>query len=115
MRGERWWVPLAFIVPGALLAWLSAAHGPALVWVVSGGWAVLIAAMLIRARRPRDDAHAVRAAVRPAVDSVGEMQNIYLGRPDLGPVTFGADGPPETELVVDPATHDPGDLTERGH
>lgn len=113
MRGERWWVPLAFIVPCAVLAWLSAAHGSAAGWVVSGGWAVLIAAMLIRALRPREHGHRVRAAVRPAVDSVGEMQDIYLGRPDLGPVSFGDDGPAATELVVEPVAHDLGDLTER--
>jgi hypothetical protein len=52
----------------------------------------------------------MRSSVGPAFDGLGDVQNIYLGRPDVGPVTYGSVGPPMTELTLDRIEPEPGDL-----
>lgn len=106
----RWWVPLAFIAPCALLAWLSVS-GVWATWVVYAGWALVVGGLVVRAARPPARGHRVRAAAEPTFAAVDQMQNIYLGRPDLGPVAYGPEGPPSTGLVVDRADPDPADLS----
>ncbi len=105
---------MAFVVPFGVFAWLSVTSGTLADRIVLVAWGILLVATIVRVFRLRPGDSRKRAVAGPIVDSVGEMQNIYLGRPDLDPVSFGHDGPAATELVVEPLPHDPGDLREPG-
>jgi hypothetical protein len=112
MDEKRWWVPVAFIAPCVVLAWLSV-KGPLPGWITYAAWAVVAVSVVARAVGPRARGHRVREAVGPVFGSVSEVQDIYLGRPDVGPVVYGSDGQPGTELVIDRTDPDPGDLAGR--
>jgi hypothetical protein len=105
---SQWWVPLAFIVPPAVLAWLNVVQSPVVQWVVYGGYGLVVIGLGVRALRADD--HRLRSGLSPAGDGFEEVQGIYLGRPHLGPVEYGPDDADLT-LVVDRAEPDPGDLT----
>ena len=109
---ERRWVPLTFIVPFGVLAWLAARQGSTLTWVILGAWGVLVLAVILRALRPDARGHRTRVALGPAADGFETVQGIYLGRPSIGAVTYGTDGPPDVTLVDDRPDPDPGDLRE---
>lgn len=110
MRGERWWVPLAFILPGVGLAWSVLAGTTFVTWAYWGGYGVLAIGMVVRALRPSATGRRTRSAASPAMDGFDAAQSIYLARPDVGPVHYGWDGPPATAMVVDRPEPDPGDL-----
>jgi hypothetical protein len=115
MRGRRWWVPVAFVLPFAVLAWAAATQSSVGTWLVGGAWAVLIVAMTVRAMRPAAREHRMRSGMGPALGGLGEVQDIYLGRPQLGPVAYGSEEPTGTQLIVDRAEPDPRDLGQPPH
>lgn len=110
MRGERWWVPLAFILPGIALAWSELAGTTVVPWAIGAGYGVVVIGMIVRAVRPSATGRRTRSAASPAMDGFDAAQSIYLARPDVGPVHYGWDGPTRTTEVVDRPEPDPGDL-----
>lgn len=68
MRGERWWVPLAFILPGVGLAWSVLAGTTLVTWAYWGGYGVLAIGMVVRALRPSATGRRTRSATSPAMD-----------------------------------------------
>ena len=111
MRVRRWWVGLGALILFGLLVWFASRQSPMGAWLVYGGWGVVGAAIVVRAIRPEARGHRLRSGAGPAFDGLDEVQGIYLGRPDIGPVTYGSEGPPPTtELAFDRVEPDPGDL-----
>ena len=110
MRVRRWWIGLTVVLVIGLLAWLASRQSPAGAWLVYGAWAVIIVAAVVRGTRRGARGHRMRSSVGPAFEGLDEVQGIYLGRPDIGPVTYGSVGPPTTELALDRPEPDPGDL-----
>jgi hypothetical protein len=110
VRGERWWVPLAFILPGIGLAWSELAGTSIVTWAYWGGYGVIAIGMVVRAVRPSAAGRRTRSAASPAINGFDVAQSIYLARPDVGPVHYGWDGPTGTTEVVDLPERDPGDL-----
>lgn len=93
-----------------LLVWLVARESPVATWLIYGAWGVAAIAVLLRMLRPAARGHRVRSGVGPALSGLDEVQGIYLGRPDVGPITYGSAGPSTTELALDRVEPDPGDL-----
>lgn len=111
MRGRRGCAALGVVVGLGALVWLAAAQNPVGAWLIYGAWAVLIGGMTVRALRPSSRGHRTRAALEPTVDGLNAYLNLYLGRPDLGPVAYGWAGPPATGLTLDRVEPDPADLS----
>ncbi len=112
MRGRHWWVPLAFIVPCAVIALLSATgRDGAMTWVVAGFYGLVVLGVVARALLP--SRFRTRSPAEPVVRSMDEYQSIILGQPVLGPVRFGDDAPQATTLVQEDPQPDPGDLRPR--
>jgi len=110
MRGRRWWIGFVVVILLGLLAWLVSHQSPVGTWLTYGAWGVVVVAVVVRAMRPGARGHRMRSSVGPAFDGLIEVQNLYLGRPDVGPVTYGSDGPPTTELALERTEPEPGDL-----
>lgn len=112
MTDRRWLVAVLLIAPFGVLAWLAAQQSSVLTWLFFGAWGVLVVAMVVRGLRPGARDHRVRTALAPAADGLETVQGIYLGRPDVGPVAYGSDDPPDVTLYVDTPDPDPGDLRQ---
>lgn len=111
MSGRRWWIPLAFIVPSALVAWLSVvANDGVMTWVAYGLYGAAFVSVVVRTLLPSKRGKRVRSVAEPLVGGASEIQTLYLGQPVLGPVQFGDDAPQATTLVLDDPPPDPGDL-----
>jgi hypothetical protein len=110
MRARRWFLALAAIAGFGVLVASASRQSPVGTWLVLGAWGVLIGAMVARGLRSSARGHRLRSGAGPAINGLDEVQGLYLGRPDVGPVSYGQDGPPQTQLTVDRAEPDPGDL-----
>jgi len=108
-------IAAVLIVALGVLVWLVATENPASTWLVGGAWAVLVVAMIVRAVHPGARGHPMRAGAALALHGVDEVQGMLLGRPDVGAVSYGAAGPPETVLVTDRVELDPADLSRPDH
>ena len=103
MRVWGWvWPALGAAVIG-VMSWavLTGNDGvfPTVYWAVFGLVVLLVLWRVVRAAlRPGESATAV---VAPGLQGLAEVQNVYLGRPALGPVAYGDDAEPVAELVVD--------------
>ena len=110
MRIRRWWLGYTVVALFGLLTWSSWNQSPIGAWIVYGFWGVVFISVVVRAMRPRAQGRRLQSGAGPAVQGMDEVQNMYLGRPDVGPTVYGSTGPPTTELTLDRTEPDPGDL-----
>lgn len=105
MRTWRW------VLAGAGLAWfvvlavLISTESPYTAWLGNAFWAfVAVGAVAQIIRSQRRTGHPSQA-VRPGFQGLGEVQDMYLGRSPLPPVTYGSDDrvvPTEVSTHTDP-------------
>lgn len=77
----------AFVVTAVLIA----TDNPSKAMLANGFWAfVAVGALVQLVRSGRSTGHPSRA-LRPGVQGLGEVQDMYLGRSPVPPVTYGSD------------------------
>lgn len=101
MSLKAWSMVTAVVALLAVLVWSIFAGTVLATAVVSGFYALVGAATLWRlvqgARRSVPAARTLAAGMQ----GLGEVQDMYLGRPELAPVSYGDTADPVATLVVD--------------
>ena len=91
----------AFVVTAVLIA----TDNPSAALLANGFWAfVAVGALVQLVRSGRSTGHPSQA-LRPGMQGLGEVQDMYLGRSPVPPVTYGSDGgvvPMEISTHTDP-------------
>jgi len=106
---RRCWVLVVVGWFGALV-WLNVTQDPAAATVLFAAWGLFVVAAVVQAVRRAIHPPLGRTPGPVVTSGVDEVQGLFLGRPDLGPVEFGRSGPTETELVLDRPEPNPADL-----
>lgn len=107
MRIRSWVAVVVALGAVLVLSWASITGadgvGATLWWAVTGTFVAALVWRVVRRVVRRDESvnDAVRDTIAPGVRGLGEVQDLYLGRPDVGPVVFGSASGPVPELVVD--------------
>lgn len=100
-RSWIWFVAIAAML--GVLTWSTAVGnervGTFAYWSGMGIVAVLVAWRVARALVRRGES--AREVVAPGMQGLDEVQGLYLGRPDVGPVSYGTEDRPVPGLVVD--------------
>jgi hypothetical protein len=105
MRTWRWVFVGTGLAAFVVTAVLIATDNPSKALLANGFWAfVAVGALVQLVRSWRSTGHPSKA-VRPGVQGLGEVQDMYLGRSPVPPVTYGSDDgvvPMETTTRTDP-------------
>lgn len=100
MRSGRWVLVGACVTWFLLMAWLIAIESEAATLLVYGLYAVAIAVVVVRIARSRRRGASPADVIAPGLRGLGEVQDIYLGRRPVPPVTYAAPEGTVPELTM---------------
>jgi len=100
VRGRVWWV-VAALGALAVLVWSILAGSALATTVVVGLYVLFGVAVVWRLVSGARRSVPASRTLAPGLQGLDEVQGMYLGRPDLGPVSYGDAADPVASLVVD--------------
>ena len=101
MGVKAWWVVTAVVALLALLVWSILSGAALATFVVIGLYALFGAALVWRLVLGARRSIPVSRTLAPGLQGLGTVQDMYLGRQEVPPVTYGDVGPTVAALVVD--------------